>query len=77
MKPSYDTAPYFHDGSMSSLRALIAFKTGEGVHADPERSELFEGIEPLSTNEIEDLVGFLDALRGAPLEDMGPPAAFP
>ncbi|WP_202901635.1 cytochrome-c peroxidase [Bryobacter aggregatus] len=56
------TAPYMHDGSIKSLRAVVDFYNGGGSsspHLDPRIKPL-----GLSSAEVDDLVQFLEALNG-------------
>ncbi len=62
------TAPYMHDGSFSTLRAVVEFYDRGGIP--------HEGIDPmilpldLETEEIADLVTFLENLTGANIEEL-------
>jgi cytochrome c peroxidase len=56
------TAPYMHDGSLSSLREVVEFYNAGGI-----ANELLDpALRPLglSEEEIEDLVAFLRSLTG-------------
>jgi YVTN family beta-propeller protein len=50
------TAPYFHDGSIHTLEALV-----QSGHPSPQNGQLLEplSLEPLSENELQNLVDFL------------------
>jgi cytochrome c peroxidase len=56
------TAPYMHDGSLTTLAAVVEFYDGGGI--DNERLDPL--VRPLGLNELEksDLVAFLQALTG-------------
>jgi cytochrome c peroxidase len=54
------TAPYMHDGSVSTLRAAIAHYARGGV-ASPLKSDRLKGFT-LTSAETRDLVAFLDSL---------------
>jgi len=60
------TAPYMHDGSLTTLREVVQFYNRGGV-ANPT---LDPGIRPLglSESEVDDLVAFLEALTGDDVE---------
>jgi len=56
------TAPYMHDGSLKTLRAVVDFYAGGGSsnpHLDKEMKPL-----PLTGRDRDDLVAFLNALTG-------------
>lgn len=62
------TAPYMHDGSLSTLEAVIQQHYAVKGHAalssrgpNPLRSEFIEGFS-ISEREVKDLVAFLDSL---------------
>ncbi len=56
------TAPYMHDGSLSSLREVVEFYNAGGI-ANELLDPLLRPLD-LSENEIDDLVAFLLALSG-------------
>ncbi len=62
------TAPYMHDGSIPTLRDVVAFYN-QGTHPH-------EGLDPLlrtlglNEEEIADLVSFLDSLTGAGVDEL-------
>lgn len=65
-----ETAPYFHDGSMATLRDVVEFYN-QGGHAtgfpgvkDPRMIQL-----NLSDEEMKDLVAFLETLTGEPVPE--------
>jgi cytochrome c peroxidase len=65
------TAPYMHDGSLKTLRAVVDFYAGGGNSSpwlDPEMKPL-----NLTSAERDDLVAFLEALTGEMPADAGPP----
>lgn len=59
------TAPYFHHGQVGSLRAVIRHILSAESRRDPLHSPRLTGLEPLESAEIDALVAFLKALRGA------------
>ena len=62
------TAPYMHDGRFTSLREVIEFySTLPDTPAIGHREESLQALN-LSEPEIDDLVAFLESLRGAPLD---------
>jgi cytochrome c peroxidase len=60
------TAPYMHDGTLASLRDVVAFYDRGGIPND--------GLDPrirplgLSAAQVDDLVAFLEALTGGDVE---------
>lgn len=66
-----DTAPYMHDGSEKTLRAVVEFYNRGGV----KNPHLDGRIRPLhlSKAQVDDLVAFLDALNGDKVEIAAPP----
>jgi cytochrome c peroxidase len=62
------TAPYMHDGSLSSLRAVVMFYNG-GAHPH-------DGLDPilgplgLSDSQVDDLVAFLESLTGRGVDEL-------
>lgn len=71
-----DTSPYFHDGSQGFLREVIKHFTSEAVLADANHDPLLEPPAEFSDGDVEDVLEFLRALRGAPLgEDVMAPAS--
>ena len=61
------TAPYFHNGSVPTLKAAIEFYNVGGEN--PDKSGLARGIKPLnlSEQEINDMVAFIKALTSPPI----------
>ncbi|MGH9664179.1 MAG: cytochrome-c peroxidase [Bryobacteraceae bacterium] len=67
------TAPYMHDGSMKTLKAVVDFYAGQGnsnPYLDPEIKKI-----KLTGRERADLVEFLKSLTGTMPADAGPPPA--
>ncbi len=62
------TSPYFHHGLTTSLKGVIEKKTGAGAIEDPNHDPLVAEPIDLSDDEVKDLVQFLIALDGAPLD---------
>jgi cytochrome c peroxidase len=62
------TAPYMHDGSIATLREVVAFYNEGGIAND----NIDPLIKPLQLNEkqIEDLVAFMEALTGDNTEEL-------
>jgi len=56
------TAPYMHDGSLSTLEEVVRFYN-DGGSDDPLLSPLMGSLN-LSKNDIKDIVEFLRALNG-------------
>jgi cytochrome c peroxidase len=66
------TAPYMHDGSLKTLRAVVDFYAGQGnsnPYLDPEMKKIH-----LTGPERDDLVQFLNALTGPMPPNVGPPS---
>ena len=59
------TAPYMHNGAFSTLSAVVAFYNSGGG-GDPNKEPTLKPLG-LTTQELIDLVAFLEALSGAPL----------
>ncbi len=67
LRSAWDTAPYFHDGSAISLKAVLTHFCSDKVRADPNHDPLFDTPLSLTDAQMSDLVDFLKALRsGAP-----------
>lgn len=67
-------APYMHDGSLATLREVVAFYNKGGTRSpnlDPKVTPL-----KLTEDEINALVKFMEALKGEGYQDT-PPSAFP
>ncbi len=69
LRDVYDTGPYFHagtlpDGTVSGLLNVLHFFSSSAVMADPNSD--FPGPLSLTEDEIDDLIAFMKALRGAP-----------
>lgn len=78
LRATWDTAPYFHDGSKVGLRGVIEHITGDDVIADPLHSPIVRDPDPLTEQEVDDLMAFLKSLRAAaPREVIGSPESFP
>ena len=56
------TASYMHDGSLATLREVVEFYNRGGM-ANPNLDPIMRPLK-LSENEIQSLVGFLEALTG-------------
>ncbi|MSP61436.1 MAG: hypothetical protein EXR72_14030 [Myxococcales bacterium] len=69
----YDTAPYFHDGRTPGLRAVMRHLASPASAADPKHDPIFDRPIALTDEEIDDLIAFLAALRGAPVVIEQPP----
>jgi cytochrome c peroxidase len=79
LRSSAQTSPYLHDGSVSSIREVVRHVVGPAGRVDPLHSPLLDGIEPLSDDEIDDLVQFMKSLTGAPIPavELAPPSSLP
>lgn len=58
-----NTAPYFHDGSVATLREAVEFMA-EGGRDNPNLYPIFRAMPKLSQEEISRLVAFLRSLSG-------------
>lgn len=76
LRGAWATSPYFHDGSHSGLRDVLAWFASDAVAADPNHDLLLGKRLPLDDADIDDLVELLRALRGSP-PHVTPPTAFP
>lgn len=79
LRNCYDTAPYFHDGSMPGLRSVIEHFTSKAATTDPNHDPLADQASELSDVEVKALIAFLRSLRGEmiPFDKLAPPASFP
>lgn len=59
------TAPYMHNGMFDTLQEVVAFYNVGGGH-DPNKDEMLKPLD-LTYGEQQDLVAFLEALSGDPL----------
>ncbi len=67
------TAPYMHDGTLKTLKAVVDFYAGQGnsnPYLDPEMKKIH-----LTGQDRADLVEFLQSLTGSMPPDVGPPAS--
>jgi cytochrome c peroxidase len=73
------TSPYLHDGSLTTLRDVIALKTSLAFQRDALHDVILDTMEPLDAGEVDDIVQFLKALRGTAIasELLAPPFSFP
>lgn len=74
----YFTVPYFHDGSRSTLRAVVEHFTSAAAIADPSHDPALDAPTSLTDEEVGDVIQFLRALRGEPAfdsNDVPPPGA--
>lgn len=65
------TAPYMHDGSLKTLRAVVDFYVGGG-NSNPYLDKDMKPLN-LTSKERADLVVFLESLTGETPPDVGPP----
>jgi cytochrome c peroxidase len=77
LRGAYDTGPYFHDGSQPGLVAVLSFFAGSSVTQDPARDPAFATPLSLTAADMQDVIAFLRALRGAPGAVIAAPAALP
>lgn len=67
------TAPYFHDGSLKTLKDVVDYYIGGG-NSNPQLDKNIHVLDFLSGEERADLVAFLESLTGDMPPDSGPPA---
>ena len=69
------TVPYFHDGSISSLKKAIQHFGSAEARKDPLHSPILDTLSELTNEETKDIIAFLKALSGSelPLEVTDPP----
>jgi cytochrome c peroxidase len=77
LRGAYDTDPYFHDGSASSLQSVLAHLSSTDVMADPNHDPIFDTPLSLGAQDTSDLIAFIKALRGAPAPQVVAPTTFP
>jgi cytochrome c peroxidase len=65
------TAPYMHDGSLKTLRAVVDFYAGGG-NSNPHLDKDMKPLD-LTSRERDDLVAFLESLTGEMPPNVGPP----
>ena len=65
------TRPYMHDGSLSSLSAVVEFYS-QGGRPNPHLSKLIRPLNFTAQDKI-DLLAFLESLTGEPVAQIGPP----
>jgi len=62
------SSPYFHDGSVLTLRDAISHHASPAAVSDPLHDPILDALPVLTDAEIEDIVAFLKTLRGEPIE---------
>ena len=67
------TAPYFHDGSLKTLKDVVDYYIGAG-NSNPFLDKKIHVLDFLSGQERADLLAFLESLTGDMPADVGPPA---
>jgi cytochrome c peroxidase len=67
--------PYMHDGSMKTLKDVVAFYS-KGGHSNPWLSPLIQPLN-LSASQQADLVAFLEALTGEVAPEVSSPPKLP
>jgi cytochrome c peroxidase len=77
LRQTYDTSPYFHDGSRPGLRDVITHLSSPAVTADPNHDPVFNTPLALSSADTTDLIAFIRALRAPMTATITPPSAFP
>ncbi len=77
LRSAYDTWPYFHDGSVSSLHGVLTHLGSAAVTADPNHDPLLDTPIELDDTDIANLIEFIKALRGQPITTILPPSSFP
>jgi cytochrome c peroxidase len=67
LRGTYDTSPYFHNGSQAGLFGVLDHLNGPDVTADPNHDAVFDTPLGLTSDDETNLVAFLTALRGTPV----------
>lgn len=80
LRSASQTSPYLHDGSEVSISKVIARKTSAATRAlDPNHDVRLDALTDLTAAEVEDIVAFIKALKGAdlPLEELSTAPKLP
>lgn len=80
LRSASQTSPYLHDGSEVSISKVIARKTSASTRAlDPNHDLRLDSLPELSGAEVDDVVAFIKALKGAdlPLEELSAAPKLP
>ena len=77
LRQTYDTSPYFHDGSRPGLRDVLRHLASAAVCADPNHDPVFDAPLALSAGDMSDLIAFIKALRAPLTATITPPAMLP
>ncbi len=67
-----DSAPYMHDGHLTTLKEVLDFYIGAGNSNDFRDEEIHE-LDHLTAEERTDLIAFMEALSGEYPQNVGPP----
>lgn len=67
-----DSAPYMHDGHLTTLKEVLDFYIGAGNSNDFRDEEIHE-LDHLTAQERTDLIAFMEALSGEYPQSVGPP----
>lgn len=73
LRSASQTSPYLHDGSELGIAQVIARKTSAATRAlDPDHDPALDALPELTDEEVQDIVAFLKALKGAdiPIEEL-------
>jgi cytochrome c peroxidase len=80
LRSASQTSPYLHDGSEVSISKVIARKTSASTRAlDPNHDPRLDSLPDLTGAEVDDVVAFIKALKGAdlPLEEVSAAPKLP
>jgi len=77
LRQTYDTSPYFHDGSRLGLRDVLKHISSDAVSADPNHDPIFTSHPTLTDDDMDNLVEFMKALRAPASATVAPPTSFP
>lgn len=80
LRSASQTSPYLHDGSEVSISKVIARKTSASTRAlDPNHDLRLDSLSDLTGAEVDDVVAFIKALKGAdlPLEEVSAAPKLP
>lgn len=63
------SSPFFHDGSEAVLGRVIQHHAGPASRTDPNHDPILDQIPEFDRNQIADLIQFMKALAGTPIDD--------
>ena len=63
------SSPFFHDGRQAILGRVIEHHAGPASRTDPNHDPILDEIPKLNIDQVSDLIQFLKALAGAPIDE--------